>query len=82
MVRILDAKGAQIVVTAAQGPFDGAVSHVQHRDLGHPFLSAQVPGGQPVGVRMDEYRRRKGSSALDTTVRTVLQWPCGGTDTW
>lgn len=42
VVRIFDAKRTQVLVTASQGPFDGTVADMQHRNLGHPLLTAPV----------------------------------------
>jgi hypothetical protein len=60
MVRILDAKGAKVVVAAAQGPFNRAVAHLKDGYLRHPLPPATVPGGQTVPVGMNECRGMRG----------------------
>lgn len=35
LVRGFDAEGAELVMIAAQGPFDEVVSHMQQRDFRH-----------------------------------------------
>src|SRR4051812_33696963 len=45
MVRILNPQSTKILVASPQGAFDGAVAHLQDRDLFHPLLTAPVAGG-------------------------------------
>jgi hypothetical protein len=56
MVGVLDSKCAEVIITAAQGPFHGAVGHLQYGDFRHPFPPAAVSGGQGIPLGMGESR--------------------------